>query len=145
MKTKLGRPEMPQGKANNQLIHLRVSGEIAKGVDKAAASSYQGKPEWMRDALEEAARNAPVWVRSKWKAEELDGQLIEFDLNSPKRRLWGIGKLAVRENPEKKIRVDIFIDEPDKGITTRIWLAQEAVDKIELNPKPKPGKFILKG
>jgi hypothetical protein len=59
--------------------------------------------------------------------------------------LGGVGELKVRENALGEIAVDIFIDEPKKGISTRIWLAQDAVDRIELNPKPTPAKFRLLG
>jgi hypothetical protein len=145
MKTKLGRPEMPEGKANTELIHLRLSGEIGEAVDKAAKKAKQEKPEWMRDALLAKTKNPPVFFKSKWKPEELNGNLIEFRLDSPKRLLSGIGELKAHENARGEISIDIFIDEPNKGISTRIWLAQDAADKIELNPKPKPAKFRLLG
>ena len=60
--------------------------------------------------------------------------------------LSGVGKLRVRENARGEIAVDIFIDEstgPNSGVLTRIWLSQEAVDRIQLSPKPQPAKFKL--
>ena len=134
---------MPEGKQSTLITTLRISGDIDEAVDKAVKKSKQDKPEWMRDALLEKASNPPRFFKSKWKAEELNGNLIEFRLDSPKRLLGGVGELKSRENARGEISVDIFIDEPQKGITTRIWLAQDAADRIELNPKPKPAKFRL--
>ena len=69
---------------------------------------------------------------TKWKREELDGQYIRFDLKSPTRELAGVGKLAVRQNPDGLIAVDIFVDEclvPGRGVLTRIWLAEDAIKR----------------
>jgi uncharacterized protein (DUF1778 family) len=42
---------MPEGKANNQLINLRISGEIIEEIDEAVKQTKEEKPEWMRNAL----------------------------------------------------------------------------------------------
>jgi hypothetical protein len=141
----MGRPPLPKGESKDFQFGVRLNSEQQKTIGRMVKDSGQSYPDFARSAMMEAAANPPIWARSKWKVEELDGQLIEFDLKSPKRRLWGVGKLSVRESREGEIAVDIFIDEPNKGISTRIWLAQDAVDRIELNPKPKPAKFRLVG
>ena len=76
MKTKLGRPEMPEGKANTEIINLRVSGEILKEVDGAAKQSKQKKPEWMRNALRKEARNSPVWVNRNGSLRNWTAKLL---------------------------------------------------------------------
>jgi hypothetical protein len=106
----------------------------------------------VRDAIEDKIQGPPIWVKSQWKAEELDDQFIDFSLKSKAQRgirmLEGIGKMRVRENDKGQIAVDIFIDQfetPFKAVQTRIWLSQEAVDRIKLNPNPKTAKFKLIG
>ena len=144
MKTKLGRPEMPNGKANTELIHLRISGEIAKVADKAAASSYQEKPEWMRNALKAAAKNAPVWVKSKWKKAELHEKTVEFKLTAPDHYVKGRGVFRILENPKGELRIDISVitHETPYKITEYIYhLYQPTADKIEINPDSKKAIF----
>src|SRR5271154_6481196 len=109
MKTKLGRPEMPDGKAKKILHAVRLPADDVDTIDKAAKKSKQDKPEWMRSALLERAENPPVFFKSKWKADELNGNLIEFRLDSPKRLLSGIGELKAHENARGEISIDIFI------------------------------------
>ena len=144
MKTKLGRPEMPEGKANTEIINLRVSGEILKEVDGAAKQSKQKKPEWMRNALRKEARNSPVWVKSKWKSKELDGKTVEFKLTAPNYWVEGLGLFRVLENPKGELKIDIVVsryETPDK-ITDHIYhLYQPTADKIEVNPDPKKSDF----
>ncbi len=148
MSKQMGRPPLPKGQSKDFQFGVRLNGEQQKTIGRTVKESGQSYPDFARSAMMEAAAKPPVWVKSKWQVQELDGQLVEFDLNSPQRRLSGVGKLAVRENRDGEMAIDIFIDEPqrDGSITcTRIWLAQNAVDKIELNPNPKPAKFRLVG
>jgi len=141
----MGRPPLPKGQSKDFQFGVRLNNEQQKKIDRTVKDSGQTYPDFARSAMMAVAAKPPIWVKSKWSKEELDGQLIEFVLNSPQRTLSGVGKLAIWKNPRGEITVDIFIDEPNKGISTRIWLAQDAVDKIELNPKPKPAKFRLLG
>jgi hypothetical protein len=145
MKPKLGRPEMPQGKANTLITNLRISQDISDAIEKSVKQTKEEKPEWMRDAFMEKAKNPPKFFKSNWKAAELDGALIEFQLNSPNRVLSGIGQVKARENDRGEIAVDIFVDEQKKGYLTRIWLGQDAVDEIKPHPDQKKAKFRILG
>ena len=156
MVKKVGRPPVPKRAAKSVLLGAQLSPSEAKGAAKAASSSGLDKSKWLRGAIENEVKGPPIWVKSKWKLEELDENLIEFELRSQVRVgerlgvriLSGVGRLKVRENARGEIAVDIFVDEttgPDSGLLTRIWLSQEAVDSIELNPNPQPAKFRLLG
>ena len=144
----MGRPAVPKTKAKTVLRGAMYAPSELKILEKARAKSGLDNSKWMRGAIQSEVARPPIWTKSKWSQEELEGQLIEFDLNSPQRRISGVGKLAVRKNPFGEIAVDIFVDEPqpDGSMTcTRIWLGTDAVEKIELNPKPNPAKFRIFG
>jgi hypothetical protein len=154
MDKKVGRPPVPKQEAKSVLVGAQLSPPEAKEAEKAASASGLDKSKWLRGAIENEVKGPPIWMKSEWKLEELNENLIEFELRSKVRVgerlgvrvLSGVGKLKVRENARGEIAVDIFVDEHPtayEGILTRIWLSQEAVDKIELNPKPKPAKFRL--
>ena len=146
----MGRPPLPQGTAKREVLTLKTSGEETKQVELDAKRAGQTKSQWLRTAIEIQRKGPPIWVKSKWKKQELDGQFIRFELRSPIRELAGVGKLDVRQNSIGEIAVDIFIDEclkPGRGFLTRIWLAQNAVDQIKLNTAPDADKikFSLTG
>jgi hypothetical protein len=148
MNKKMGRPTVQQSKAKTILRGAMYAPSELKEMERVRAKAGVDNSKWMRRVIESEIERPPIWGKSKWSPEELDEQLIEFDLKSPQRRISGVGKLAVRKNPRGEIAVDIFIDEPqpDGSIScTRIWLAKDAVDKIELNPKLKPAKFRIIG
>jgi hypothetical protein len=156
MGNKVGRPAVPKQSAKSVLLGAQLSPSEAKEAARAASSSGLDKSKWLRGAIDNEVKGPPIWVKSKWKREDLDENLIEFELRSKVRVgdqlglrvLSGVGRLRVRENIRGEIAVDIFVDEatgPSSGVVTRIWLSQEAVDRIELNPNPKPAKFRLRG
>jgi hypothetical protein len=135
MKKRMGRPLLDKT-AKDELLAVRVGRELARPAANQAKGANQSKSQWLRTAIENQIKGPPIWVKSKWKKEELNGQYIRFDLKSPGRELAGVGKLAVMRNSPGEIAVDIFIDEclvPHRGVLTRIWLAEDAVDRIELN------------
>jgi hypothetical protein len=137
MSKKVGRPKVPKKEAKNVYRGAFFAPDELKAIEQARKASGFDKSKWMRGAINQEAIRPPIWMKeTKWKGEELDGQYIRFDLKSPNRELAGVGKLAVRKNPFGQIAVDIFIDEcfvPGRGVLTRIWLAEDAVQKIELN------------
>ena len=146
----MGRPPLPKGESKAAQIGVRLNPEGVAKINEMAERSGQTKAEVIREAAELQIQNPPIWVKSKWKVEDLNEQLIEFRLKSkvPQgiRVVDGVGLLRVRKNPRGEIAVDIFIDQwemPNKGVTTRIWLSQEAVDRIEPNPNQGPAKFRL--
>ena len=134
---KVGRPKVPKQEAKNIFRGAFFAPDEIKAIDRATTDSGFDKSKWMRRAIEHEARRPQKWMKpTKWKPAELDGKLIRFHLKSPDRELAGIGKLAVRENPLGEMAVDIFIDEcmdPNRGVLTRIWLAEDTVKKIEPN------------
>jgi hypothetical protein len=148
MKPKIGRPTVPKIKAKTVLRGAMYAPSELKRIEPERIKSGLDNSKFIRNAVENEVKRPPLWFKSGWNKDELEDQLIEFDLKSPSRRISGIGKLSVRSNPSGEIAVDIFVDEmqPDGSMTcTRIWLAKDAVEKIELNPKLKPAKFKLVG
>jgi len=149
MEKKIGRPLLDET-PKDALYSARVGVELAKPANSQAKGANQTKSQWLRSAIEDRVKGPPIWVKSKWKSEELDGEFIRFMLRKPGRELGGVGKLYVRKNGIGEIAVDIFVDEyptPYKGIQTRIWLNQAAVDKIAFNTggDSQKIKFILAG
>jgi hypothetical protein len=146
MRSKLGRPEMPEGKANNQLINLRISGEIIEKIDEAVKQTKEEKPEWMRNALQHGAKNPYAWVKSKWKSKELDGKSVEFKLTAPDHYINGRGDFRVIGNPKGELRIDIVVTvdvSPNKKTDYIYHLYQPTADKIQVNPNPKKADFIV--
>ena len=152
MGEKIGRPAVPARKAKTVLRGAMYPPEELKQLEQARARSGLDMSKFIRQAVDREIKGPPIWVKSKWKAEELDEQYIEFVLRSkvPEgiRVLEGVGRLSVRENDRGEIAVDIFThreERANEAISTRIWLSQEAVDRIELHPKPERAKFRLLG
>ena len=150
MGNKVGRPPVPRREAKTILRGAMYSPEKLKQLEQARLRSGLDMSKFIREAVDMEIQGPPIWVKPNLKAEDLDEQYIEFSLRSKVpggiRILEGVGKLKVRENKRGEMAVDIFVTEPQtpyRGITTRIWLSQEAVDRIELNPKPEPAKFRL--
>src|SRR5260221_10122873 len=137
MTRKIGRPPVPKQEAKSVLVGAQLSPPKAKEAESAATKSGLDKSKWLRGAIDNEIAGPPIWVKSKWKIEELDETLIEFELRRKVcigeclgvRVLSGVGKLRVRENEQGEIAVDIFVNEstgPTSGLLTRIWLSQEA-------------------
>ncbi len=144
MNKKMGRPPVPKREAKSRFRGTFFAPDELKQIEKERVD----KSKWMREATKFRVDNPPVWVSSKWKREELNGKLIAFRLRSPERTLEGVGELSVIENDRGQIAVDIFINEsvaPNQGILTRIWLSQEAVDRIEAQAEPNGPPFKLFG
>lgn len=142
----MGRPPLPDGEVKDVQVGVKIKASLAAQISSniAESQSPETRAEWIRNAAINEVQSPPIWVKSSWKKEELDGQLVEFKLVSPNRELSGVGKFNLRENPKGEIAVYIFIDEypmRHQGVTTRIWLGQQAVDKIEINPNPEKAKF----
>ncbi len=57
MKTKMGRPNLPKGKAKGVILAARFSPNESKRVLDAVRRSNQKKPDWIRNALLSAAEN----------------------------------------------------------------------------------------
>jgi hypothetical protein len=146
MKPKPGRPEMPEGKANNQLINLRISGEIIEEIDEAVKQTKEEKPEWMRNALLNEAKNAPAWVKSKWTSEQLNGKSVEFKLTAPDHYIKGRGDFRVIGNPKGELRIDIVVTvdvSPYKKTDYIYHLYQPTANKIQINSNPKKADFLV--
>lgn len=56
MKTKMGRPKLPQGTAKGVLFAVKIAESEAKKIDQAIRRSGLAKPDWARNALLEAAK-----------------------------------------------------------------------------------------
>ena len=89
----------------------------------------------------------PIWVKSRWTAEELHGHTIEFQLILKQGEIGaGTGKLLAqsRKLVDDLIAVRILVDEA-KGAWRRhqliIPLPQACVDRIEIHPKEHIARF----
>jgi hypothetical protein len=148
MKNNLGRPRIGKEAEKSEFISARLTQSEAKPVATSAKSSHQSKSDWVRNAVISEVRVPPVWIKSKWKAQELDGKLVEFKLTAPKFWVEGVGKFLVRENPKGEIAIDICVfkhEGPHQIAETRYYLFQQTADKIEINPKPEIAPFRLLG
>jgi len=91
----------------------------------------------------------PIWVESKWRAEQLNGQAIEFRL--PLRGggiVHGIGQLSARTRKvvDDRIAVQIHVEVPIERWRKRqtgFLLSQSEVDQIEIHPEQDISKFRL--
>jgi len=136
---------MPEGKANNKLVNLRLSGEIKGAIDDAAEKSHLPKPEWMRNALLEKAKSERPFFKSKWKKEELHDKLVEFVLRKPTYYVEGLGEFQVLKNNRDEIRIDIVVKKyrPVFLAENRYHLSKEAADQIRVHPNQETANFQL--
>lgn len=136
---------MPDGKANNKLVNLRLSGEIEDAIDNAVEKSHQTKPEWMRNALLEKAKAERPFFKSKWKKEELDEKTVEFGLTKPNYRIEGLGEFHVLKNNRDEIRIDIVVKKYSPNLLTehRYHLSKQAAEQIRVNPNQETANFQL--
>lgn len=59
MKTKMGRPKLPKGTANNVLFAVKIAATEARKIQDAIKRSGMEKPDWARKALLSAAEATP--------------------------------------------------------------------------------------
>jgi hypothetical protein len=148
MNPKIGRPKVPASEAKSVLLGGRYPPPVAKELRKGAADSGRDISSLLRDAATAEIRTPPIWVKSKWKAEELDGKLVEFKLKAPTFWVEGVGKFLVRKNPKGEIAIDICVFKhqgPHQIAETRYYLFQATADKIEVNPNSEVAPFRLAG
>jgi hypothetical protein len=146
MKLKMGRPTMPKGTAKAVLFAVKMAANDADEIDRAVEQTGQDKPEWMRNALLAEAKNPPVFFKSKWKLEELDGKTVEFKLTAPTYWVEGLGKFQVLENNRGEIKIDIIVkkhETPFKITENRYHLYKQTADKIRIHPNQKSANFRL--
>ncbi len=91
----------------------------------------------------------PTWVKTDWKVEQLDNQLIEFWLPLKDGGIaCGIGPLQARvRSTDNLLSIQISTVEPT-GIGPEkrqvvLLLPQKAVDRIELHPNQEIARFRL--
>ena len=91
----------------------------------------------------------PIWVESKWPAEQLNGQPIEFRLPLKGGGIvHGIGQLSARTRRlvDNRIAVQIHVEVPIERWRKRqtgFLLSQSEVDQIEIHPEQDVSKFRL--
>jgi len=64
------------------------------------------------------------WVRCKWNRKELDGALVNFNLERGQARVLGDGTFRVAENPEGFLRISV--------LTFGVGKLPEVLQQIEL-------------
>jgi hypothetical protein len=92
----------------------------------------------------------PVWVKSKWKAEELDKQRIEFLLRlKPGRDIaFGFGEIWARSRPlvDDRVSIEIVIEQPEgdwKVHPTVFRISQRWSEYIALHPDQSVARFQI--
>ena len=86
-----------------------------------------------------------IWVRSKWKYEELHAGSVEFKIPIQEGEVHGIGQFVVTRNPEGLLIIDIRTNlHGDASVadgTYDFHLGQWAADRIERHPQPATADF----
>ena len=91
----------------------------------------------------------PFWVKSKWRANQLNGQTIEFELRFPNGdKASGKDVIHARARPhvDDRIHIEIVITEQVHFWMKRqivFELAQKAADCIVLHPDQNVARFQL--
>jgi hypothetical protein len=143
---KMGRPTTPEREAKSVLFGAKLSPPEAKEAERAIRASPLDKSKWLRDAIKQKAANRPIWLRSKWKMEQLDGKLVQFRLIRPEWRAEGVGQFDVDCNERGELTIDILGAQhgnPSHWWQNRFWIFQEDEAKIELHPNQQVADFRL--
>jgi len=87
-----------------------------------------------------------IWVKSKWKSEELDGKSVEFTcISRDYGQIKGNGVFMAAERAGGEIAVIISVDQqgrtPSERIDTRFYLDKKAVEAIKKNPAGSKFEF----
>ena len=90
-----------------------------------------------------------IWVKSKWKVEELEKQQIEFRLRSSTGDIVsGVGEIWARSRSrvDDLLDIQIVVEQPEgrwKVRQTLFPLSQTSADYIALHPDQKIARFQL--
>jgi hypothetical protein len=147
-KPKMGRPPLPKGETKDAQIGVRFKSDEYAKLDSKASSSGFTAPQLVREAAIQELKRPPIWIKSKWKWQELNEQSIQFELGTPTGKLTGLGRLMARPDNYDRITVDIFCVGPtyaNSAPMIRIWLSEDAVNKIQDHPDPNLARFVLVG
>jgi hypothetical protein len=147
---KMGRPKLPKGETKEAQVAVRFKPDEMIRIEKAATVSGFTNSQLVRSATLDALSRSPYWYKSKWRAQDLNDQKIEFKISTNHGLLAGIGILKVRENAHGEIVVDLFagqIPTPQNPIAPgiQLWLQGEAIDKIEIHLDQKVAKYFVAG
>jgi hypothetical protein len=89
--------------------------------------------------------NEKIWVRSKWKKEDLLGHSVEFKLPIEGGEVHGVGQLIVASNPEGylsiNIRTNLHGDVPNEKGVHDFHLNQWAADRLERHSDKNKANF----
>src|SRR5215472_13993774 len=91
----------------------------------------------------------PIWVKSKWKVEEINDQTVEFRLVLKSGgTASGFGKFWATSLPpiDDLLSIQIVVEEllaPSKVRQTVFQISQMAAGNIELNPNHDVARFRL--
>ena len=89
-----------------------------------------------------------MWVKSKWKKEELEGKSVEYRFPIVGGGfVTGVGKFLIRQNPDGLLAIEIIEirDGPHWSIKFQVRspLSQVGVDSITRNSVPGGREFLL--
>jgi hypothetical protein len=94
-------------------------------------------------------KDGPVWVKSKWSANELDGKTVEFRIKLKRKDgllpAYGNGVFRALTNHEGLSRIEIVIRQWEITIMreTVFFCPQRSVDHIEKNELDSKFHFSL--
>jgi hypothetical protein len=75
-----------------------------------------------------------IWVKSKWKKDEIDHKRVEFRIPARGGIAHGLAEFWVRQNPDGLVAIDVVTDVQGRNwaerFQTRYHLPQAAVDRI---------------
>ncbi|MSU20693.1 MAG: hypothetical protein EXS30_04790 [Pedosphaera sp.] len=86
-----------------------------------------------------------IWIRSKWKLEDIHSESVEFKLPVQDGEAHGVGQFVASRNPEGLLSIDIRTilrgDNPNERGTFNFHVSQWAADRIERHPNSAVAKF----
>jgi hypothetical protein len=90
----------------------------------------------------------PNWIPSKWKAEELDKQRVEFRLVGESGTVSGFGEFWARSRSlvDDLIHVQIVVEqqpEPHRIVQTLFPISEKSAGYIALHPDQSVARFQL--
>ena len=137
MKTKMGRPTLPKGKAKGAQVGVRFNAKEIKQVEKTAAEEQQDKAKWLRKVALEATQE---WIKcNEWSVEDLHGKTVEFELFTIlEGAIKGTGKFDIWKSGEGlvKIRIVTFDRKSTQYVRHElcIYVPQRGVQFIKRQP-----------
>jgi len=87
-----------------------------------------------------------IWLNCrKWRADVLDGKLVQFRITYADGEAEGIGSFIVRGNGVERMGIDIMVIHPQQHFDTYYHLTNTLAEAIEVHPDPSVAQFRCVG